>query len=247
MSELDLNAAAAAPTATAAPAAAPAAGGLVLTPPAPVSVVKEEQAAGAVPIDDAKKTELAAARRRLRQRAGRDGRARAGVHQEGRRHHLDGRQGAAGVGAGVEPDAGPAGRGGEGAARAAAAVTPRPVSPARSIDLRNTVTDLDPSHADLTGVKKVLKWIPGGDKIARYFAKYESAQTPAERDHQGARGRAGRPAQGQRGHRDREGQHVDDDGQVERVQRARHCPGRGDHRRRSPSSRRPATPRPPPP
>ena len=45
------------------------------------------------------------------------------------------------------------------------------------VDLRKTVTDLDPSHADLTGVKKVLKWIPGGDKIARYFAKYESAQS----------------------------------------------------------------------
>ncbi|MBE7187430.1 MAG: toxic anion resistance protein, partial [Jatrophihabitans endophyticus] len=58
MSELDLNAAAApAATTTAAPAQAP--GGLVLTPPAPVSVVKDDDAAGAVPVDDAKKTELA--------------------------------------------------------------------------------------------------------------------------------------------------------------------------------------------
>jgi uncharacterized protein YaaN involved in tellurite resistance len=43
--------------------------------------------------------------------------------------------------------------------------------------LRNTVTELDPNRADLTGVRKVLKWLPGGDKIQRYFQKYESAQT----------------------------------------------------------------------
>ena len=45
------------------------------------------------------------------------------------------------------------------------------------VDLRTTVTDLDPKRADLTGVKKVLKWLPGGDKIDRYFAKYQSAQS----------------------------------------------------------------------
>jgi uncharacterized protein YaaN involved in tellurite resistance len=44
-------------------------------------------------------------------------------------------------------------------------------------ELRNTITDLDPNRADLTGVRKVLKWIPGGDKIQKYFQKYESAQT----------------------------------------------------------------------
>jgi uncharacterized protein YaaN involved in tellurite resistance len=45
------------------------------------------------------------------------------------------------------------------------------------VDLRRTVTDLDPKGADLTGVKKVLKWLPGGDKIDRYFDKYRSAQS----------------------------------------------------------------------
>jgi uncharacterized protein YaaN involved in tellurite resistance len=43
--------------------------------------------------------------------------------------------------------------------------------------LRNTITDLDPNRADLTGAKKILKWLPGGDRIQRYFQKYESAQT----------------------------------------------------------------------
>src|SRR6478672_11484246 len=45
------------------------------------------------------------------------------------------------------------------------------------VDLRATVTELDPNRADLGGAKKILKWIPGGDKIQRYFAKYESAQS----------------------------------------------------------------------
>ncbi len=45
------------------------------------------------------------------------------------------------------------------------------------VELRSTVTELDPSRADLTGVKKVLKWLPGGQKIDRYFAKYQSAQS----------------------------------------------------------------------
>src|SRR2546421_562468 len=39
------------------------------------------------------------------------------------------------------------------------------------------VTELDPNRADLTGMKKVLKWLPGGDKIENYFAKYQSAQS----------------------------------------------------------------------
>jgi uncharacterized protein YaaN involved in tellurite resistance len=43
-------------------------------------------------------------------------------------------------------------------------------------DLRVTVTDLDPKRADLTGVKKALKWLPGGDKVDRYFNRYRSAQ-----------------------------------------------------------------------
>jgi uncharacterized protein YaaN involved in tellurite resistance len=44
------------------------------------------------------------------------------------------------------------------------------------VDLRMTVTELDPNRADLTGIKKVLKWLPGGSKVDRYFAKYQSAQ-----------------------------------------------------------------------
>jgi uncharacterized protein YaaN involved in tellurite resistance len=45
------------------------------------------------------------------------------------------------------------------------------------VDLRATITDLDPNRADLHGAKKLLKFMPGGDKINNYFAKYESAQS----------------------------------------------------------------------
>ncbi|WP_265442732.1 toxic anion resistance protein [Flexivirga meconopsidis] len=45
------------------------------------------------------------------------------------------------------------------------------------VDLRRTITDLDPNRADLKGAKKVLKWLPGGNKIENYFMKYQSAQS----------------------------------------------------------------------
>ncbi|NNG38347.1 toxic anion resistance protein [Flexivirga sp. ID2601S] len=45
------------------------------------------------------------------------------------------------------------------------------------IDLRRTITDLDPNRADLKGPKKMLKWLPGGNKIENYFMKYQSAQS----------------------------------------------------------------------
>ena len=42
------------------------------------------------------------------------------------------------------------------------------------LDLRRTVEDLDPSEA--TGPKKLLGFLPFGDKINDYFRKYQSAQ-----------------------------------------------------------------------
>ena len=174
MSELDLGST---PTATPA-AAAPASTGseLVLAPPAPVPVVKEEQAAGAVPVDDATKTELqqkAAAFASelvamdfhapeftkkvdsITSMGDKDLRASAAVSNR----MLD--RPAAIV------KASKGGSGGDAQTRVANTL----------IDLRTTVTDLDPNRADLTGAKKILKWLPGGDKIQRYFAKYESAQS----------------------------------------------------------------------
>jgi uncharacterized protein YaaN involved in tellurite resistance len=44
------------------------------------------------------------------------------------------------------------------------------------VELRHTVTELDPAKADLKGARKLLGMIPMGSKIAAYFEKYQSAQ-----------------------------------------------------------------------
>jgi uncharacterized protein YaaN involved in tellurite resistance len=44
------------------------------------------------------------------------------------------------------------------------------------VDLRETVTDLDPSKHNLFSPKKLLGLIPFGDRIRDYFLKYQSAQ-----------------------------------------------------------------------
>jgi uncharacterized protein YaaN involved in tellurite resistance len=177
MSELDLDSAGNTSTAAATPTPASApAGGLVLAPPAPVQVVKDEQAVGAIPIDDAKKSdlqkkaeafasELAAIDSRspeftkkvdsITSMGDKDLRASANVSSR----MLD-RPAAV-----IKANKG--GGGGDAQTRVASTL----------VDLRQTVTGLDPNRADLGGAKKILKWIPGGDKIQRYFAKYESAQS----------------------------------------------------------------------
>lgn len=44
------------------------------------------------------------------------------------------------------------------------------------VELRQIVTELDPKRHDLTGTKRILKFLPGGSAIQRYFLKYESSQ-----------------------------------------------------------------------
>jgi len=44
------------------------------------------------------------------------------------------------------------------------------------VELRLIITELDPKRHDLTGVKRILRFLPGGSNIQRYFLKYESAQ-----------------------------------------------------------------------
>lgn len=176
MSELDLGSTTPAAAAAPAPASAGPGTDLVLAPPAPVTVVEPQQAAGAIPVDPAKQAELqtkAAAFvaelstmdtrspaftqkiESITSMGDKDMRATAQVSNR----MLD--RPAAVI------KASKGGGGGDAQSRVATTLT----------DLRTTVTELDPNRADLGGVKKVLKWLPGGDKIQRYFAKYESAQT----------------------------------------------------------------------
>jgi uncharacterized protein YaaN involved in tellurite resistance len=171
MSELDLGSTPSAPTTTAAPAAT--SGALVLAPPAPVVVVEPEQAAGAIPLPPGKQTEL---------------RDKAAQYVNGLAAlDLRSPEFAQKVSAITSM--------GDQDMRASAAVSNRMLDrPAAAMgkskgadaqvrvsntltDLRHVVTDLDPKRSDLSGAKKVLKWLPGGSQIDRYFDKYKSAQS----------------------------------------------------------------------
>lgn len=62
------------------------------------------------------------------------------------------------------------------AALAASGADPASRTGASLAELRQIVTELDPKRHDLTGTRKVLKFLPGGSGLQRYFQKYESAQ-----------------------------------------------------------------------
>jgi uncharacterized protein YaaN involved in tellurite resistance len=175
MSDLDLSSSAT-PTATPAAAAAPTGGELVLAPPAPVTVVKEEQAAGAIPIDETKKSELAQrAEAFAAELAAMDHRTPDFTKKVDSITNMGDKELRASAGVSNRMLDRPAavikaskgGGGGDAQTRVAGSLN----------ELRTTITDLDPNRADLTGAKKVLKWLPGGDRIQKYFQKYESAQT----------------------------------------------------------------------
>ncbi len=167
MSELDLGG-------TPAPATGSTTTDLVLVAPAPVPPVKEQQAAGMLPLD-------AETTAKLRNKAASfaselvnldvrspeftkkvdaittlgDAEIRASANVSNRM--LD-RPAAAIQGA--------KGAGGDSTAKVSKSLG----------ELRTTVTELDPGRADLTGAKKLLRFLPGGDKLQRYFEKYQSAQ-----------------------------------------------------------------------
>ncbi|GAB3855215.1 toxic anion resistance protein [Dactylosporangium cerinum] len=162
MSELDLG-------------GAPQQGALVLTPPAPVVVVEPTQAAGAVPVQSEKQLEL---RRKaaafVEELAAIDTNSPAFTQKVASITSMgetDMRAAAGMSNRMLERPAAALGRGRN------AAADPQVRVANTLVDLRSTITELDPNRADLTGVQKVLKWLPGGDKIDRYFAKYKSAQS----------------------------------------------------------------------
>jgi uncharacterized protein YaaN involved in tellurite resistance len=147
-------------------------GELVLAPPRPVEVVAPEQAAGAVPVDAAKQAELEA---RARQFV--DGIADLDVRSPEFTKRIaqvtsmgdqEMRAAASMSNRMLErPAAAGRGRGNDAQSRVSETL----------IELRHTVTELDPKRSDLSGVKRVLRWLPGGGRIDRYFDKYRSAQS----------------------------------------------------------------------
>ena len=177
MSELDLGSTAAAETPAAAPAAVATGGaGLVLSPPEPVAEVQPQQAAGAVPVDPAKQAELnAKAAAFADELAALDTRSPEFVKKVDAITAMgdkDMRAAATVSNRMLERPAAAVrnakgGSGGDAQTRVAGTL----------VELRAAVTELDPNRADLSGPKRLLKFLPGSDRIQRYFAKYESAQS----------------------------------------------------------------------
>ena len=158
------------------PATAPATTGtdLVLSPPAPVPVVKEEQAAGMIPVAPEQQTVLqqkaaafVADLVSVDVRSPEFSRKIASITTMGDREVRESSQVSNRM---LErPAAALAGAKGQGS-------DPQVKVAATLSELRHTVTELDPGQADLGGVRKIFKFLPGGDKLRAYFDRYQSAQ-----------------------------------------------------------------------
>ncbi|GAA4990261.1 toxic anion resistance protein [Kineococcus glutinatus] len=166
-----------------APPAAPAAAAapdLQLTPPAPVPVIADDQAQGMIPLDETTRADLARkAQAFVEDLAAQDPRSPAfqkRVDDIVRMGEQEVRASAQASNRMLErPASALAGAKG---AKAAGPGADAQVKVANTLlELRRTVTDLDPGRADLRGAKKLLGVIPMGGKIQRYFERYQSAQS----------------------------------------------------------------------
>ncbi len=166
------------PPASLATTARPAPGALVLIPPAPVPVVADDQVDGLVPLDETVRAQL-----RTRAAAFADDLATQDPRSPAFQDKINDimRMGEREIVASARVSSrmlerpaaalrGTGGRGrpgGDAQARVAATL----------VDLRQTVTELDPGKADLTGGRRLLGVVPFGNKLSRYFQRYQSAQT----------------------------------------------------------------------
>lgn len=169
MSELNLGPA---PVAVAA-APEPGADALVLTPPAPVATVTAEQAVAAVPLETAAQTTL-----RTKAAAFASELVSLDVKSPVFAQKLTSitsmgetelRSSASMSFRMLDRPAAAMGKSNDGDVAMRVSKT--------LVDLRTTVTELDPKRANLNGAKKLRKWLPGGNNVNAYFAKYQSAQS----------------------------------------------------------------------
>ncbi len=169
MSELDLNQ-------PLTPPESAAGYDIVLTPPAAVPQLKGEQAVGMVALDPAKRAELLAkADSFVADLAG----EQPGSPEFTRKVSDITRMGEQEIRSSAEvssrmlerPQSSLAAARGRGAP-----ADPQAKVAKTLLELRTTITELDPARADLTGARKILGMIPGGNRLIRYFERYQSAQ-----------------------------------------------------------------------
>jgi uncharacterized protein YaaN involved in tellurite resistance len=172
---LDLSKPLTAPVvATAAPAASPGTD-LVLSPPQAVPVLADDQVDSMVPIDESTRTEL-----REKAAAFAEDLTSVDVHSPAFQAKVDDitKMGEREIVASARVSnrmlerpaqalsSARGGKGGDAQSRVAGTL----------LELRQTVTALDPAKADLKGVRKLLGMIPFGNKLTAYFERYQSAQ-----------------------------------------------------------------------
>ncbi|PWJ48621.1 Uncharacterized conserved protein YaaN involved in tellurite resistance [Quadrisphaera granulorum] len=174
-SSLDLGSTRDAPSAATAPRPAP----LDLTPAAPVPPVPEDEAEGMVPLDPATRSALAErARAFVADLAGRDPRSPEfqrkidDVVRMGEREVRASSQVSNRMLQRPSTSSAGAARSGTGPAADAQAQVADTLA-----DLRRTVTELDPGRADLKGPRRLFGLLPGGQKVQRYFDRYQDAQS----------------------------------------------------------------------
>jgi uncharacterized protein YaaN involved in tellurite resistance len=172
---LDLSKPLTAPAvATAAPAASPGTD-LVLAPPQAVPVLADDQVDSMVPLDESVRADL-----RVKAAAFAEDLTSVDVHSPEFQTKLDDvtKMGEREIVASARVSnrmlerpaqalaSARGGKGGDAQSRVAGTL----------LELRQTVTALDPAKADLKGVRKLLGMIPFGNKLTAYFERYQSAQ-----------------------------------------------------------------------
>ncbi|MCD2464722.1 toxic anion resistance protein [Streptomyces sp. MBT42] len=150
---------------------------LVLTPPEPVPPVRAEQASGLVPVDEATRTELT--RRAAEYVGSLDGLDPRSPEFAGRIGEITA------LGTGEMRSAAQqsnrmldrtirsldAGGGGDAQARVGSSL----------VELRRTITDLDPRDTPGRGLKGLLAKLPGGNRLRDHVARYASSQATLNR------------------------------------------------------------------
>ncbi|GHG50768.1 protein involved in tellurite resistance [Sinomonas cellulolyticus] len=151
---------------------------LTLQAPDPAPVIKEEQAPGMVPVGDDRQREIAGqARAFVSEIAAMDSRSPEFQQKVEGLNRFAGRE----MVASSDASSRMLDRSSTSMASAKKSGNSAQMYVASTLgELRTTVEDLTPNQ-ELTVGKKILGFVPGGNKLARYFQRYESAQTQLDK------------------------------------------------------------------
>lgn len=151
---------------------------LVLQAPEPAPVIKEEQAPGMVPVGDERQHEIAGqAKAFVAEIAALDSRSPEFQQKVEGLNRFAGRE----MVASSDASSRMLDRSSTSMASAKKSGNSAQMYVASTLgELRTTVEDLTPNQ-ELTVSKKILGFVPGGNKLARYFQRYESAQTQLDK------------------------------------------------------------------